>query len=214
MTKLKEASPSFSMGRRAFTNPSKIESESERARNRRRRRQDRHRNLAQERLSHTGIRVNNSAHDQVLPEDRPCSGLMHNSTAIPWSARQIAPSAPTLALNVRDEAGCLPSVRVNEHPPSHPTASDSTNGQALPSLTSQLTETRHDAEHFVAYVSASPTLRLRSADQRVSPETCTPRGYTPESTRARTRLRFRDTATDCIDYGFHQHYPLSPVRMD
>ncbi|KAF5723793.1 hypothetical protein FMUND_1476 [Fusarium mundagurra] len=178
------------MGRRAFTNPSKIESESERARNRRRRRRERLQHLArQERLAHPGISVNNSALDQVLPEDRPCSGLMHNSTTIPWSARQTAPSAPALALNLREEAGCSPSVRVNEHPPSHPTASDSTDGQALPSLTSQLTETRHDAEQFAAYVSASPTLRLRSAGQRVSPETCTPRGCTPESTRARTRLR-------------------------
>ncbi|KAF4334320.1 tubulin beta [Fusarium beomiforme] len=182
-----EASPSFSMGRRAFTNPSKIESESERARNRRRRRQERYQNLArQERLAHPGICVNNSAHNQVLPEDRPCSGLMHNSTTIPWSARQTAPSAPALALNVREEAGCSPSVRVNEHPLSHPTATNSTNGQGLPSLMSQLTETRHDAEQFAAYASASLTLRLRSASQRVTPETYTPRGCTPESTRAYT----------------------------
>ncbi|KAF5701327.1 hypothetical protein FMUND_13934 [Fusarium mundagurra] len=139
------------MGRRAFTNPSKIESESERVRNRRRRRQERHQNLArQERLAHPGICVNNSAHDQVQPEDRSCSGLMHNSTTIPC-----------------------------------------TDGQGLPSLTSQLTETRHDAEQFAAYVSASPTLRLWSASQRVSPETCTPRGCTLESTRARTRLRIQ-----------------------
>ncbi|SCO54461.1 uncharacterized protein FFNC_15525 [Fusarium fujikuroi] len=127
------------MGRRAFTNPSKTESDSERARNRRRRRQERLQNLdRQERLGHPGICVNNSAHDQVLPEDRSRSGLMHNSTTIPWSARQTAPSAPALDLNVREEAGCSPSVRVNEHPPSHPTASNSTNGQALPSLTSQI----------------------------------------------------------------------------
>ncbi|KAG7410355.1 hypothetical protein Forpi1262_v017599 [Fusarium oxysporum f. sp. raphani] len=139
------------MGRRAFTNPSKIESDSERARNRRRRRQERLQNLdRQERLAHPGTCVNNSAHDQVLPEDRSCGGLMHNSTAIPWSARQTAPSAPALDLNVREEAGFSPSVRVNERPPSHPTASNSTNGQALPSLTSQLTEMRHDAEQFAA----------------------------------------------------------------
>ncbi|KNB06492.1 hypothetical protein FOXG_19690 [Fusarium oxysporum f. sp. lycopersici 4287] len=123
MIKSKEAGPSFSMGRRAFTNPSNIECESERARNRRRRRQERHQNLArQERLTHPGICINNSAFDQVLPKDRSCNGLMHNSTTIPWSARQTAPSAPALAFNVREEAECSPSVRVNEHPPSYPTA--------------------------------------------------------------------------------------------
>ncbi|KAH7236688.1 hypothetical protein BKA59DRAFT_559814 [Fusarium tricinctum] len=178
------------MGRRAFTNPSKIESESERARNRRRRRQERLQHLArQERLAHPGISVNNSTFDQVLPEDRSCNGLMHSSTTIPWLACQTAPSAPASALNVREEAGRSSLVRVNEHPPSYPTASDSTGGQALLLPTSQLTETRHNAEQFAAYVSASPTLRLQSAGQRVSPETCTPRRCTPDSVRARTRLR-------------------------
>ncbi|KAJ9419641.1 hypothetical protein QL093DRAFT_2101650 [Fusarium oxysporum] len=43
------------MGRRAFTNPSKIESETERARNCRRRQQQKHQNLArQERIAYPG----------------------------------------------------------------------------------------------------------------------------------------------------------------
>lgn len=190
MIKSKEASSSLSMGRRAFTNPYKIESESERARNRRRRQQQKHRSLVrQECPAYPGFRVINSSHGQVPPEDGSRNGLMHTDTAITLPARRTAPSAPALAFSVREEAGCSHSVRVNEHPPSYPTASDSTDGQALPSLTSELTETRHDAEQFAAYVSASPTLRLRSAGQRLSPETFTPRECTPESTRARTRFR-------------------------
>jgi hypothetical protein len=190
MIKSKEASPSFSMGRRAFTNPSKVESESERARNRRRRQQQRHQNLVRrERLAYPGIRVINSAYGQVLPEDGSCNGLMHDSTTIPWPARQTVPSAPALAISVHEEARPSPSVCADEHPPSYPTTSDSTDGQALPSLTSQLTETRHDAEQVAAHIDAPSTLRPWSAGQRVPPEMRTPRGCTPESTRALTRLR-------------------------
>ncbi|KAI3573205.1 hypothetical protein IWW34DRAFT_810618 [Fusarium oxysporum f. sp. albedinis] len=58
------------MGQRAFTNPSKVESESERARNRRRRQQQRHQSMVrQEYSAYPGIRVINSVHGQVPPED-------------------------------------------------------------------------------------------------------------------------------------------------
>ncbi|QKD57583.2 uncharacterized protein FOBCDRAFT_140007 [Fusarium oxysporum Fo47] len=58
------------MGRRAFTNPYKVESESERARNRRRRQQQKHRSLVhQECPAYPGFRMINSSHGQVPPED-------------------------------------------------------------------------------------------------------------------------------------------------
>ncbi|KAI8406539.1 hypothetical protein FOFC_14009 [Fusarium oxysporum] len=66
------------MGRRAFTNPSKIESESERARNRRRRQQQRHQSMVhQEYSAYPGIRVINSVHGQMPPEDASRNGPMH-----------------------------------------------------------------------------------------------------------------------------------------
>ncbi|RYC79461.1 hypothetical protein BFJ63_vAg17653, partial [Fusarium oxysporum f. sp. narcissi] len=174
--------------RRAFTNPYKVESESERARNRRRRQQQKHRSLVrQECPAYPGIRVINSVHGQVPPEDASRNGLMHTGTAITLPARQTVPSAPALAINVRAEA--RPSVCVDEHPPSYPTASDSTDGQAVPSLTGQPKETRHDAEQAAAHIDAPPRLRSWSAGQLVPPEARTPRGCTPESTRALTRLR-------------------------
>ncbi|KAH7195194.1 hypothetical protein BKA60DRAFT_500931, partial [Fusarium oxysporum] len=71
------------MGRRAFTNPYKVESESERARNRRRRQQQKHRSLVrQECPAYPGIPVINSVHGQVPPEDASRNGLMHTGTAI------------------------------------------------------------------------------------------------------------------------------------
>ncbi|KPA35557.1 hypothetical protein FLAG1_11733, partial [Fusarium langsethiae] len=58
--------------RRAFRNPSKVESERERARNRRCRQQQRHQSLVrQEGSAYPGIRVINSVHGQVPPEDAP-----------------------------------------------------------------------------------------------------------------------------------------------
>ncbi|KAH7464116.1 hypothetical protein FOMA001_g17989 [Fusarium oxysporum f. sp. matthiolae] len=176
------------MGRRAFTNPYKVESESERARNRRRRRQQKHRSLVrQECPAYPGFRVINSSHGQVPPEDGSRNGLMHTGTAITLPVPQTVSSAPALAINVRAEA--RPSVCVDEHPPSYPTASDSTDGQAVPSLTGQPKETRHDAEQVAAHINPPPRLRSWFAGQLVSPETRTPRGCTPESTRALTRLR-------------------------
>ncbi|KAJ4019781.1 hypothetical protein NW761_014895 [Fusarium oxysporum] len=176
------------MGRRAFTNPYKVESESERARNRRRRQQQKHRSLVhQECPAYPGFRMINSSHGQVPPEDGSRNGLMHTGTAITLPARQTVPSAPALAINVHAEA--RPSVWVDEHPPFYPTASDSTDGQAVPSLTGQPKETRHDAEQVAAHIDAPPRLRPWSAGQLVPPETRTPRGCTPESTRTLTRLR-------------------------
>ncbi|EXA30649.1 hypothetical protein FOQG_17506 [Fusarium oxysporum f. sp. raphani 54005] len=65
-----KTSISSNMGRRAFTNPSKIESESERARNRRRRQQQRHQSMVhQEYSAYPGIRVINSVHSQLPRED-------------------------------------------------------------------------------------------------------------------------------------------------
>ncbi|EXK76570.1 hypothetical protein FOQG_18690 [Fusarium oxysporum f. sp. raphani 54005] len=56
--------------RRAFRNPSKVESERERARNRRCRQRQRHQSLVrQEGSAYPGIRVINSVHGQVPPED-------------------------------------------------------------------------------------------------------------------------------------------------
>jgi hypothetical protein len=173
MIKLKEASSSLSMGHRAFTNLYKVKSESEQARNRRRRQQQKHRSLVrQECPTYPGFRVINSSHGQVPPEDGSRNGLMHTGTVITLPARQTVPSAPALAINMHAET--RPLVYVNKHPPSYPTASNSTDNQAVPSLTGLPTETRHNTEQFAAYVSASLTLRLRSAGQQVSPETCTP----------------------------------------
>ncbi|KAH7231297.1 uncharacterized protein BKA55DRAFT_598587 [Fusarium redolens] len=130
------------MGRRVFTNPSKVESERERARHRRRRQQQKHQNLVrQECFAYPGS----------------CNGLMHNSTTITLSARQTGPSAPPLAITVLEEA--RPSVYVNEHPPSYPTASASTDDQAVPSPTGQPRETRHGAEQVAAHIDAPSTRR-------------------------------------------------------
>ncbi|KAI8710741.1 hypothetical protein NCS52_01533800 [Fusarium sp. LHS14.1] len=63
------------MGRRAFTNPSKIESQRERARNRRLRQQQRQQKLVRQECStYSGVRVVNSTHDLVSPEDVSCNG--------------------------------------------------------------------------------------------------------------------------------------------
>ncbi|EWZ28887.1 uncharacterized protein FOBCDRAFT_228462 [Fusarium oxysporum Fo47] len=79
MTRSSKTSISSNMGRRAFTNPSKIESESERARNRRCPQQQRHQSMVhQEYSAYPGsIRVINSVHGQVPPEDASCNGPMH-----------------------------------------------------------------------------------------------------------------------------------------
>ncbi|KAH7190284.1 hypothetical protein BKA60DRAFT_547878 [Fusarium oxysporum] len=77
------------MGRRVFTNPSRIESDSKRARNRRRRQQQRRPNLArQERLAYPDIRVINSAHGQVLPEVKTDKSFTVRVSASPSASRK------------------------------------------------------------------------------------------------------------------------------
>ncbi|KAH7186840.1 hypothetical protein DER44DRAFT_801769 [Fusarium oxysporum] len=78
--------------RRAFTNPSNVESERERARNRRCRQQQRHQSLVrQEGSAYPGIRVINSVHGQVPPEDASRNSLMHTGTATTLPAYQTVP---------------------------------------------------------------------------------------------------------------------------
>jgi hypothetical protein len=193
MVKSSTTSTWSNMGRRAFTNPSKIESERERARNRYRRQQQRQQqrrqNLVRQECSTCPVvRVVNSIHGQMPPQDASCSGLVHNGTTIALPAHQRVPSASTSAITMLEEA--RPSVCSIEHSPSYPTACDTTDIQVASSLTGQPAEMRRGAEQVAAHiVDAPPTRRPWPRHRSASPGTSTPQGCTPQSTRALTRLR-------------------------
>ena len=176
------------MGRRAFTNPSKIESQRERARNRRLRQQQRQQKLVRQECSaYSGVRVVNSTHDLVSPEDVSCNGPRPVGNPISLPTRQVVASAPTSAMTIF--GGAIPPVCLNEQSLSHSTACYTPDARAAPSLSSQLTGTGHGAEQVAAHIDAPPTRRFSPIRQAAFPETRSPRGCTPESTRALTRLR-------------------------
>ncbi|KAF4456422.1 hypothetical protein FALBO_15411, partial [Fusarium albosuccineum] len=170
------------MGRRAFTNPSKIESERERARNQYRRQQQRRQNLVRQECSTCPvIRVVNSIHGQMLPE-----GLVRNGTTIALPAHQSIPSAPTSAITMLEEA--RPSGCSIGHSPS--TACNTTDIQVASPLTGQPAATRRGAEQVAAHIiDAPPTCRPWPRHQSASPGTGTPRGCTPQPTQALAQLR-------------------------
>ncbi|RTE68953.1 hypothetical protein BHE90_016670 [Fusarium euwallaceae] len=180
------------MGLRAFTNPSKIESERERARNRYRRQQQlqqqRRQNLVRQECSTCPVvRVVNSIHGQLSPHDTSRSGLVHNGTTIALPAQQRVPSAPTSAITILEEA--RPSVCSVEQSPSYPTACDATDIQVASLLMGQPAERRRGAEQVAVHiVDAPPTRRPWPRHRSASPGTGTTQGCTLPSTRVLTRL--------------------------
>lgn len=121
------------MGRRAFTNPSKTESQRERARNRRLRQQQRQQKLVRQECStYSGVRVVNSTHDLVSPEDVSCNGLRPVGNPISLPTRQVVASAPTSAMTI--SGGAIPPVCLHQQSLSHSTACYTPDARTAPSL--------------------------------------------------------------------------------
>ncbi|KAK2469520.1 hypothetical protein H9L39_18791 [Fusarium oxysporum f. sp. albedinis] len=122
-----------------------------------------------------------------LLEDVSCNGPRPVGNPISLPTPQVVASAPTSAMTIF--GGAIPPVCLNEQPLSHSTAYYTPDARAAPSLSSQLTGTGHGAEQVAAHIDAPPTRTFSPMRQAAFPETRSPRGCTPESTRALTRLR-------------------------